>query len=308
MRTFDQNDGRFQVEVLGSGNYLPEHLEHMSFKEFWGDDYEWVALVPLAWKLANSGLMRIKPPSVEDHRALAGWWSVPLHICVLGLGWNNVARGLRNWREGGYVANTAALQFLKNTYGPGISALEVFLIETGFNDDIIETMGAVTTRSYTTSETPEPLLNDLGEYESAEEFLERANRQQQLDKAWMTAFPLLSGGTDPLHISFHFTGSADYSETIVHDVEELDEIKVISHSLGRIAVEAPAYKGFAYRLIQAGSAYWELEYQDEPIISLHIRNIGFIGDFTRCRTTGRFYLVDALGDRAEGERIHMMGN
>lgn len=118
---------------------------------------------------------------------------------------------------------------------------------------------------------------------------------------------LLRGGYDPCHLSTHFQCSATFNETLVHQVAELDEIKVLFSSNGQIGIEAPAYKGFPLRIIEAFSIFLKTN-KERPIVSLFIKTLGHIGDFHFSHQTGRFFISDGPELTDELHKFHLVGN
>lgn len=308
MSDFKKDDVVWGVQILGSENKYPENLNHLSFNEFWDDDYPWLSMVPLAWKLVNSQVGRVKAPTQPTHDQLIGWWSAPLHLCALGLGWNNIALGLRTWRENNFVEDHPILRFLGQTYGPSIQGLEHFLIRSGFNDEIIEAMEIHGFVGFSTNETPDLDVRSQGNTDVDRAFIESAKRAHSWGPRWSMVEPMLFGGSDSLHLSTHFIAAAEYDGTFYHDELELDEVTVLWKSEERIGVEAPAYKGFAYHLIAAAGEFMRDNEGIDPIVSLHIRNLGYIGDFQRSMNSGRSYIVSEPKLLNRAEMIHMWGN
>lgn len=303
--SFSKSDLTFSFQSLGSGK--DEQYPGMSYQNFWGDQYEWTALLPLAWKLVSTN-GRIRPDSTNHQKACC-WWNVPLHLLGLGMGWTNIALGLQQWRELGYPADTPVLRFIKESYGTSIEALEVFLVtREQFNYEFIETL-----KLYGFSQfLPDDNLRasqyedlDLG---SDERYLEQAKRRHNFGPRWEMAKHLLLGGYDSCHLSAHFQFSAAFDETVVHDVKELDEIEALFLTENRIGIETPAYKGFCYRLIEAMGMHSE-KYETSPIVSLYIKTLGHIGDFQHSRVTGRFFLIgDPVNRMYDAHYLHLLGN
>ena len=124
MADFSRDDLVFSLQTRGadSSNEFPD----MDYMGFWGDQYEWTALLPVAWKMIPTNNRLIHPSG--DHQAACCWWNTALHLLGLGMGWTNIATGLQNWRRLDYPTNHPILQLVFDSYGESIEALEAFLM------------------------------------------------------------------------------------------------------------------------------------------------------------------------------------
>lgn len=279
----------------------------MSYKSFWGDEYSWTSLLPLAWKTWNlEGRLK---PKVGDPMSAFSWWSVPLHLLGLGMGWNNLALGLQQWRQMGYPEEHQLLKFLARSYGKSLEALEVWLVQ---NQDIIdEFQRELQLHGFKGAHVDENLRPEQYEDQGLtpdRNFIDQAKRRYDFGPRWQMATHLFGGGYDSLHLAMHFLNSAPFDGTEGHDEEELDEIKVLFMTESRIGIQAPAYKGFPYRLIEAIGLHGQIYKQDPPVVSLFIRSLGHIGDFQHSLKTGRFFLVSEKLDLARQESFHLLGS
>ena len=306
MSSFSKDDMSFSVQTLGSK--YAEQYPGMSMWDFWGDQYEWTALLPVAWKLYSTD-SRLRPPPATDHQKACCWWTVPLHLLGLGLGWTNISLGLRKWREQGYPTNHPVLRFIWESYGPSIEGLEVFLATRDWiNESYIESMKIHGFAHFEPAKNlPASEYRDL-ELRDDRTYLENAKRVHNFGPRWALVSNLLLGGQDACHISRHFPDSADFDNTTVHDDQELDELQVLFMSEDRIGVQAPAYKGFCYRLIEAMGMHSE-KYETSPTVSLYIKTLGHIGDFQHSQVTGRFFLIgDPVNRMYDANGLHLLGN
>lgn len=308
MSRFSDRDLTFHYQSLGSKN--DEQYPGMSYLDFWGDQYDWTALLPLAWKsIGTNGRIR---PDASDYQKVCCWWNAPLHLLGLGLGWTNIALGLQQWRELGYPTENPVLRFIKDSYGPSIEALEIFLVT---RESCNAEFTQVLQEHAFTSFLPDDNLpaheyvhwGIYGEDGYNERYLEKAKNRHNFGPRWEMAKHLLLGGYDPCHLSTHFQFSATFDETAVHDSEELDEIKVLFISEERIGIEVPAYKGFPYRIIQA-SGIQSHRHEKPPIVSLFIRTLGHLGDFVFSPLTGRFFAADISINHEPSNHLHLLGN
>jgi hypothetical protein len=302
MISFERNDLAFSAQLKGSG--IRDQYPGMSYQDFWGDEYPWTALLPLAWKLVSTNA-RLKPP-VNDHERALGWWSTPIHLLALGMGWTNLALGLQSWRQMGYPDSNPVLRFIKESYGPSIEALEVFLVtHEDFNQEMIETLSIHGHRDLAIDDHNPAEFYEIP-ISPGERYLEHAQRVHNFGPRWDMTKNLLFGGWDSCHLTRQIINSLAYDDTTYHHREELDESKVLFMTEDRIGIEAPAYKGFAYRLIQAASMHSET-FSKKPVVSLSIRTLGHIGDFIQSEQTGRFYMA-AEANPGLNHDLHLIGN
>jgi hypothetical protein len=304
MSSFSKDDHIFSFQTLGSER--KEQYPGMSYMDFWGDQYEWTSLLPIAWKMCSTN-GRLKPP-VNNPELAAAWWMVPLHLLGLGMGWTNLALGLQQWRESGYNTDHQLLKFIFESYGTSLEALEVWLVKNqDVNDQFTEALalhgysGFHTDENLRAEQYDQQKINTLGEY------LETAKRLHNFGPRWQMAKYLFGGGWDPLHLSTHFLGSAEFDGTKVHDRRDLDEIKILYWSEEQIGVRAPAYKGFPHRLIEGLAEHFDSG-NAAPLVSLYIESLGHLGDFQHSRETGRFYLLAAGSENGEFSAFHKMGS
>lgn len=305
MSSFSRDDLAFSAQTRGSE--MSEQYPGMSYRDFWGDEYYWTGLLPLAWKLASTN-GRLRPPG-DDHLKACGWWNVPIHLLGLGMGWTNIALGLQQWRHQRFPDENPILRFIKETYGPSIEALEAFLVtRENFNYEIVETLQLHGFNEFSPDDNlTADQYSDL-ELGDDEWYLETARRGHDFGPRWDMAKFLLLGGSDSLHLSQHTLNSLAFDDTTVHDDPELDEVKVLFLTRDRIGVQAPAYKGFPYRLIEAMGMHGEVHDQS-PIISLFLKSLGHIGDFQHSPVTGRFFMVgDQERRMGDPHQLHLLGN
>ena len=70
-----------------------ESLE--KYRNFWGDEFGWTALLPLAWTSYSAPGFSVKPVFSEsedmaDIYSAAAYWSAAIHLLGLGLGWTDI--------------------------------------------------------------------------------------------------------------------------------------------------------------------------------------------------------------------------
>lgn len=305
MSNFSSDDLTFSAQFGGSE--MREQYPGMSYRDFWGDEYLWTALLPMAWKLCSTN-GRLKPPG-EDFQKAVSWWSVPIHLLGLGMGWTNIALGIQQWRHQKFPDDNPILRFIKDSYGTSIEALEAFLVtRDSFNYEIVETLKLHGYQEFSVDDNL--TVDQYSDLELGDDkwYLETASRSYEFGPRWNMAKFLLNNDGDPLHLSMHTLNSLAFDETPIHDESELDDPKVLFQTKVRIGVEIPAYKGFPYRLIEAMGMHGE-EHDQSPIVSLFIKSLGHIGDFQHSPVTGRFFMVGDQDTRmSDPHQLHLLGN
>lgn len=251
------------------------------YRHFWGDEYRWTALLPIAWKSIEIKDFAIKPG--ERTRDDGDWdsrpfalWSMAIHLLVLGMGWNDVGKGLRTWRENGYRDEThPILDFLFRTFGTNIGALEIYYANgNGF-------MTADAAKRMTV-----PLYTNRGEslsYEPDSDWSFEPN-SELLDRDFYE--PLVQG-SDSLHLDMHVAHSIlgeqiDLDRPWIRRVGEEAEFKFAVNQ----------YAGWALQLARADEL--EIIGEDGTLLDVEVRvtiqDIGDIGTFYLNKSTGRWFM------------------
>ena len=160
----------------------------------WGVQREWAELLPLAWKSIGNGTYSIAF-SPKMHTPMA-WWFMPLHLLAVGLGWTNIDAGLRMWRLEGYPPAHPILAFLRETHGPSIEALEIWL-DLGGSFMIREALWGIA--------GPNVVMQRIGaNLETFEMASEKYQKRIQGTRTQAGFDQLLTGDNDPLHLGDHF--------------------------------------------------------------------------------------------------------
>jgi hypothetical protein len=161
-------------------------------------EYPWNSLVPLSWKLLDLPGTRVPAPSGNQLESVAGWWMPALHILAFGLGWTDLGKGLQHWREDGYRTDNPVLSFIYNTYGPSIQALEIWLMHLA-GAQLTENL-----KNLRTAETYRPSPRDFTFIEDADQRIRKFCGLSEIGPRHSLGAKLISGGTDPLHLTLHF--------------------------------------------------------------------------------------------------------
>lgn len=172
------------------------------YRNFWGDEFGWTALLPIAWTSYSAAGFSVAP-TFEDSEDMAetysaaSYWSAAIHLLGLGMGWTDIGEGLRKWRENDYPEQYhPILDFIKRNYGQDIKALEVWF---GVNQRyrLQETLSELANRTFGLMEEPA----DISRYTQWEiDYVDVPRNEKTL------ASRLLDGG-DALHLEDHVVDS-----------------------------------------------------------------------------------------------------
>ena len=273
------------------------------YRDYWGDEYGWTALVPIAWKCFELPGFSIQPAlttkgSVKQTYKAASYWTMPIHLLGLGMGWTDIGQGLRVWREGGYRLNHhPILDFIWRSYGEDIRALEVYFGDTD-RWEILEALRSM--RSVDAS--GEPFRKDGAAYR---EWKQEYERLASSDQPSLTA-KLFWGGTDPLHIETHVADSfkPQGSNPSRATVRELGDGT-------RFQVTYDTYAGWAHRLAHQEEfrQFSEDGFREDLEIQVELREFGYLGRFMHHNESGRyFYYSDSQGAPSLQWDSHRWGN
>jgi hypothetical protein len=273
------------------------------YRDYWGDEYGWTALVPIAWKSFELPGFSIhpnltKPTGKKNAYKAASYWTMPIHLLGLGMGWTDIGHGLRVWREARYkLDHHPILDFLWRSYGEDIRALEVYFGAISRWDiySALRSMSSVDN------------LRDLS-YTEDPDYREWAREYEQFnssDKPSPTAM-LFWGGTDPLHIEQHVADSfkPQSSNTGRATVRDLGDGM-------RFKVTYDTYGGWAYNLAhqQEFRQFSEDGFREDLEIQVELRDFGYLGRFMHHNESGRyFYYSDSHGAPSLQWDAHRWGN
>lgn len=262
-----------------------------AYRWFWGDEYRWTALLPLGWKAFDISEFAIKVGKHRkedfpvDSRGIA-LWSMAIHLLALGMGWNDIALGLKRWRENRYAKEWhPILDFLLNTFGANIGALEVYF-SGNQRLQLAHALRSITDLSVLDhSSTQFHDDNLLISQHSFDSWVFDPDLSDE-DFFFDIVKPLLEPG-DAFHLEPHVC------ESITPEARDTDEpwVRQIGNSQ-EYKFQVNKYAGWARQL----SSCAELEQYEEDgtrvdlEINVSIDRFGNLGTFILNRGTGRYFL------------------
>lgn len=255
------------------------------YREQWGDEWLWTSMLPLAWSSIDLENFTIRPRAGqflhdEPYSHAIAQWSMAIHLLGLGMGWNNIGAGLRNWsrydfREGYHPI----LDFLKRCFGGEIKALEVYF---GVSPrvQISEALDAIrlgVPESVDGWVFDESLMFD---YE-----LESMDWVRSADPKEPTLASLLLGGGDALHLDDHC--SASFRDPL-HDMMGMERRD--KHG-DFVRIWTPFYGGWAHRLAATSKDFKDADFLGEGHVTVQVEidKIGVIGKFIWSRESSRWF-------------------
>lgn len=248
--------------------------------EFWGDEFNWTALLPFAWKNIATKNIAIRPARSGDLHAQAAYWTAAVHLLGLGLGWTNIGEGLRTWRRYSYrMDQHPILDYILRHYGENIFALERYF---GAKPryEIFGTLSQMSDRSIKLSPEVDN-IEGLYSMEMQEGYFESLSGSEKT-----LALALLNGGTDPLHLEPHVSGSFALrkSDTGYSEVRKLSSTE--------FSIEFKHYAGWAQEM----NRRIEIEpakgsgFSEDQKVHVFISGIGLLGTFIYHSGTGRWFM------------------
>jgi hypothetical protein len=266
--------------------------EDVRWTDFYGDEYNWTSMVPILWQSVDAPASRILPPKVLPHgfsQETCAWWNGALHLLAFGMGWVNIAKGLREWREGGYSRENAVLRLLFDTYGSSIEALEFWLYK-GYLDMHLGNTGQSRDAARPSPERLE------GQQMRLTMNIDSGPRHQLTRQ--------IIEGNDNLHLSGHFPGSVgnpyDSPTRIDEDLFDQD----MSRRLLRVRLYKGWHKAVSGFLLDENRT---LE-TTEITAAVLVPRIGYLGSYAVSPTTSKAYRRSPGNDVSRDHQFHMMGN
>lgn len=301
MVDFSSRDLVFSFQTQGAGRDKP--TLDMDYMEFWGDQYEWTALLPMAWKMIPT-TNRLVPPASDRHEAACCWWNTALHLLGLGMGWTDIAKGLQHWRNLGYPTDHPILRLVHKSYGESIEALEAFLVmKPQINLEFSNNLNFG--HPYVAEEIPLIRFDDF-DISSPKRYLEQAKNRHRFDKRWKLAGNLLLGGTDPCHLSDHFPFGNGLNQGIIYEAKHYEDPEFIFEFGPRIGIRIDSYQDFPYHLNRLRETF-NPDQSSNLVISVFINSLGHLGDFAYDSETNRFFYVEDLADSEMAKILHRLG-
>jgi hypothetical protein len=252
------------------------------YRNFWGDEFGWTALLPLAWTSYSAPGFSVKPVISEsedlaDIYSAASYWSAAIHLLGLGVGWTDIGEGLRKWRDKDYPDQYhPILDFIKRNYGQDIRALEVWF-GVGQRYRLQETLSQLAHKPMELMEEPA----DFSRYTQWEiDYVDVPKHEKTL------ASRLLDGG-DALHLEDHVVESIQS-----RDGPGAEPWINKRRSENSKAVTFYRYGGWAFDLAELS----ELRPNDGDVhrmdqaVQVDIENIGKLGDFVLHPDSNRWFV------------------
>jgi len=273
------------------------------YRYYWGDEYGWTALLPMAWKSFELPGFSIHPyltkaGGEKNAYKACSYWTMPIHLLGLGMGWTDIGHGLRVWRESRYqLDHHPILDFIWRSYGEDIRALEVYFGATN-RWEIYSALRSMSS------------VDNLREPSSSEESVYREWKQEyerfdSSDKPRLTTM-LHWGGTDPLHLETHVADSIRAADPLPGRAT----IKEFGGGI-RFKVTYDCYAGWAHRLADQEEfrQFSEDGFREDLEIQVELRDFGYLGRFMHHNESGRyFYYSDSHGAPSLQWDAHRWGN
>lgn len=252
------------------------------YRDFWGDEYGWTALLPLAWASYSAPDFSVTPvfePSegMEETYSAASYWSAAIHLLGLGMGWNDICEGLRKWRDKDYPDQYhPILDFIKRNYGQDIRALEVWF-GVGQRYRLQETLSELAHKPMELMEEPA----DFSRYTQWEiDYVDVPKHEKTL------ASRLLDGG-DALHLEDHVVESIQS-----RDGRGAEPWINKRNKDSSMAVTFYRYGGWAFDLAEISELRpidGDVHRMDQAV-HVDIENIGKLGDFVLHPDSNRWFV------------------
>lgn len=271
------------------------------YMDYWGDEFGWTALLPLAWTSYSAPGFSITPKfnaneDIENTYLAASYWSAAVHLLALGMGWTDIGEGLRRWRENEYPSDHhPILDFVKSVYGEDIRALEVWfgMIQRYRLREILTDLSG---KSLGLMEEP----IDYSRYlQWEEEYVDLPGERRSLTQR-------LLNGSDPLHLEDHVASSIQGSGNL-----GANPWISTGNSSSSKTVTFYRYGGWAVEL----SKLAELRPDDSSVhaidqaVSVDIEKIGRLGDFVLHPGSNRWFVFShTFGVPSLQWDSHLWGN
>lgn len=307
------NEGyEWRVELTASKSDHTISDRH-EFERFWGEQYEWTSMLPVAWKLHEYDGARIKAPAPINENE-PGWWNAPLHLLGLGLGWTDIAKGIQVWEQTRFNTNgQPLLAFVYNTWGASISALGLWMRLSPAAKALTVALEDLRASDYVAQPMSNIRAKEIQLFHEEVEHLMISHGHQ--GERFELAKRLLSGEHDPFHLSDHFEKSLWPNEIAGREFRTpeyfLDDIETYELYPAEHWYEAhlERYAGFHVQLNAIAAGYTgEQVFSGKETVRVFLNGFGFLGDFTRHPKTHRWYLKNWNTGKFSAEEVHMWGN
>ena len=250
----------------------------------WGDEPRWTSMLLYGWKtctkpaLAPTLAIQVSQDgTVEGTDQNIGLFSMSLHLLALGMGWTDVAAGLRHWRSDGYQqSHHVILDYLMSALGPdALIALEILC---GVVPDSELHHGLDYLANYPAG--PALAEADPQMISRYEELARARHREGILVLPW-----------DNLHLTGHVGKSIAGGGGGIQPPRFALEVVQPRH-LYKLNVET--YAAWAFAL---AAAERDLHVTGEPMVAddieidVHVAPIGHLGTFLKAHDTNRWFLT-----------------
>lgn len=120
--SFGKGQAMWKIE---QGILVAETESDSDHERYFGIETAYTSLIALAWSLVDNEQIRIAPPkSNSSDEEIKAWWLAAIHLLTLGLGWDDLGRGIDAWAIRGFPEENHILRFIKRNYGESILALK----------------------------------------------------------------------------------------------------------------------------------------------------------------------------------------
>ena len=279
----------------------PDFDEFMSgYQNIWGDEPRWTSMLTYGWSTCRQPCLAPVVQIDTDAEGTVqitdqniGLFTLLLHLLGLGMGWTDIASGLRSWRASHYRPNQhVILDYAIATAGAeGLTALEAFCGQHLYSQ-MGDALGLL--RAFPNNSQPFGFSNEI----------ERASRElaEQL-----TSSEDMNIEYDSLHLTSHV---ADSIKGIFGDFKipryQVTELRPDRHY--RLHIDA--YGGWAFALAQAmeGRPHEGGLPPDDAEVDVFVNPIGYIGSFMKGHESDRWFLTTSDRDLHSQLESHRWGN
>lgn len=245
-----------------------------------GDQLDWGLAIPWMFQtLASPSIPHLMPsvPQTGDPiSASTTYWCPLLHLLIYSLGWTRPDRGLRWWYDADKPTNDDRLRLLANVWEAD-GQLDWFAAWLWTSPPFVAQIVAEDT--YT---------DDEGRVPADRSWIDEQRRRAE---AWGGHSPLI-GGTDPLHLSYHWQGPME-------PPTEPARLLRTGRTERSAVVLVDSMIGWYSALVDAGHDLPELDGRSWHV-DVVARRVGWLGTYRLSRATGRWF--------SGRHQLHMAGN
>lgn len=271
---FLKGQAKWKVE---QGILFSEAASDYDHENYFGIKKDYTSLIPLAWSIVDNEHLRITPPksNAPDEEIIA-WWMAAVHLLTLGLGWDNLGRGLNAWAIRGFPEENHILRFIKRNWGDSILALEKWSDARG--ERLIRELRALSYNEKSQDFFVENKSPDRGLSSSSWDDMNHLIRPLDMD--------MLDLGVDSLNPLAHVFSSGISEWTIKH----WSEGEWARWQDSKLSFNFQRYEAWMSRASQSVQELAE-QNEDSPmssVMSVNIEGIGSMGEFSLHGETGRW--------------------